>query len=114
MLAHAGFDRTTDQVIEKSREMSGNASLKSLGSTLAGNKEIKLAAKTGVDADKSTVEEKDDIWTSEQQKALEKALVEFPASIAANERWTKIGEAVEGKTKKQCVARFKFLRDQLK
>jgi len=57
---------------------------------------------------------KEDDWTQEQQKQLELALREFPASMEAQERWTKIAEKVPGKTKKQCVDRFKQLRDAIK
>ncbi|GBG29731.1 DnaJ-like subfamily C member 2 [Hondaea fermentalgiana] len=52
----------------------------------------------------------EDVWTPEQQSALEAALKEFPASMDKNERWKSIAKAVPGKKKKDCVARFKELR----
>lgn len=52
-------------------------------------------------------------WTAEQQRALETALRTFPASMDKNERWVKIAEAVPGRTKKECVERFKWIRQQL-
>lgn len=54
-------------------------------------------------------------WTASQQAALESALAKYPQSLGlnANERWDKIAACVEGKSRKQCVARFKTLRDQL-
>ena len=55
-----------------------------------------------------------DGWSAEQQKQLEKALRDFPASMEKNERWSKIADAVSGKTKRDCVARFKELRAALK
>mmetsp|Transcript_10573 Transcript_10573/g.17253 ORF Transcript_10573/g.17253 Transcript_10573/m.17253 type:complete len:570 (+) Transcript_10573:45-1754(+) len=50
------------------------------------------------------------VWSNEQQAALEAALKKFPASMDKNERWKSIAAAVEGKSKKECVARFKELR----
>merc|ERR1719215_147360 len=52
-------------------------------------------------------------WSPEQQKALETALQKHPASLDKNERWKLIAADVPGKTKGQCVERFKFLREQL-
>jgi hypothetical protein len=58
--------------------------------------------------------EDENAWSQEQQQALEKALKEFPATMDTQERWTKIAEKVPGKTKKQCVERFKELRNAVK
>jgi DnaJ family protein C protein 2 len=55
-----------------------------------------------------------DGWSAEQQKQLEKALRDFPASMEKNERWSSIANAVAGKSKRDCVARFKELRAALK
>lgn len=53
-------------------------------------------------------------WTQEQQQALEKALKDVPATLDPKERWNQIAERVPGKTKKQCVDRYKELRDAVK
>jgi len=53
-------------------------------------------------------------WSEEQQKALENALKKFPSSLPANERWAKIGQDVTGKTKKQCVDRYKHIAQLIK
>ncbi|KAL7581645.1 hypothetical protein ACA910_022194 [Epithemia clementina (nom. ined.)] len=63
------------------------------------------------DDDKSSAE---DFWTPEQDQQLQNALATYPASMEKNARWTAIAEAVQGKSKKLCVQRFKAIRDALK
>ncbi len=55
-----------------------------------------------------------DLWTTEQQRELEQALTYFPATMEKNERWKSIAAAVNGKTVKLCVTRYKWIREQLK
>ncbi len=55
-----------------------------------------------------------DLWTSEQQRELEQALTDFPAAMEKNVRWKSIAAEVNGKTMKQCVNRYKWIREQLK
>ena len=46
-----------------------------------------------------------DGWTSDQQKQLEKALRDFPASMEKNERWSKMPVTrCSGRVKRDCVA----------
>ena len=52
-------------------------------------------------------------WTAEEQKLLEEALKKYPSSLPANERWTNIAKHV-GKTKRQCVDRYKYLASLIK
>jgi hypothetical protein len=52
----------------------------------------------------------DDVWTPTQVEELQAALKAYPASMDKNERWTSIAVAVPGKNKKQCVAKFKLIR----
>uniref|UniRef100_A0A1I8AZ26 DnaJ homolog subfamily C member 2 n=1 Tax=Meloidogyne hapla TaxID=6305 RepID=A0A1I8AZ26_MELHA len=58
--------------------------------------------------DKNTEDE----WNAEQQRQFEKALKEIPSNDA--DRWDKIAAAVNGKTKKQCVRRYKKLAEMVK
>ena len=51
-------------------------------------------------------------WSQSQQKALEAALVQFPKGTT--ERWERIANKVPGKTKDQCILRFKHLAEMIK
>ncbi|XP_028810682.1 dnaJ homolog subfamily C member 2 [Denticeps clupeoides] len=51
-------------------------------------------------------------WTTEEQKLLEQALKTYPVSTA--ERWEKIAAAVPGRTKKDCMKRYKELVEMVK
>eukprot|EP00497_Spongosphaera_streptacantha_P002215 TRINITY_DN2825_c0_g2_i1.p1 TRINITY_DN2825_c0_g2~~TRINITY_DN2825_c0_g2_i1.p1 ORF type:complete len:201 (-),score=65.90 TRINITY_DN2825_c0_g2_i1:27-629(-) len=51
-------------------------------------------------------------WSAAQQKALENALKETKG-VAGVARWDKIAEMVEGKDRKECIARFKELREKV-
>ncbi|KAJ1554681.1 DnaJ (Hsp40), sub C, member 2 [Nowakowskiella sp. JEL0078] len=56
-------------------------------------------------------------WTTSQQLALEAALKQYPASqftAAPTERWVKIAELIEGKSKKDVKARVKELAEMIK
>ena len=55
-----------------------------------------------------------DDWTEAQDAALQDMLRKYPASMDKNERWSKIADGVEGKSKKQCVVRFKTIREAVK
>lgn len=50
-------------------------------------------------------------WTGIQQKQLEDAMRKYPAALPAAERWAAIALVVDGKSKQQCVARFKYIRE---
>lgn len=52
-------------------------------------------------------------WNQNQQKALEAAMKQFPASMDKKERWTKISEAIPGKTPKDCIDRVKEIKEKL-
>ena len=47
------------------------------------------------------------------QLALQNALAKHPATLERNERWKLIAADVEGKGVKECVAKFKALREAM-
>ncbi|XP_043920506.1 dnaJ homolog subfamily C member 1 isoform X2 [Protopterus annectens] len=49
------------------------------------------------------------LWTQSQQKLLEVALQQYPKGTP--ERWDKIAKYVPGKTKEECMARYKLLAE---
>ncbi|XP_076862935.1 dnaJ homolog subfamily C member 2 [Brachyhypopomus gauderio] len=51
-------------------------------------------------------------WTTEEQKLLEQALKTYPVNTP--ERWDKIAAAVPGRTKKDCMKRYKELAEMIK
>ncbi|XP_029318141.1 dnaJ homolog subfamily C member 2 [Cottoperca gobio] len=51
-------------------------------------------------------------WTTEEQKLLEQALKTYP--VSTTERWEKIAGAVPGRTKKDCMKRYKELVEMVK
>ncbi len=57
-----------------------------------------------------------DDWSQEQQKALERGLIAFPASagLSPTDRWTKIAGMVDGKDPKECVAHYKQICAEVK
>ena len=52
-----------------------------------------------------------DEWSADEQAALERALKSV--SKEAEDRWEQISAVVGSKSKKQCVARFKHIREQI-
>uniref|UniRef100_A0A671NKC5 DnaJ homolog subfamily C member 1 n=1 Tax=Sinocyclocheilus anshuiensis TaxID=1608454 RepID=A0A671NKC5_9TELE len=51
----------------------------------------------------------EDVWTQNQQRLLELALQQYPRG--ATERWDKIAKVVPGKTKEECMSRYKLLAE---
>ncbi|XP_062843939.1 dnaJ homolog subfamily C member 1 [Trichomycterus rosablanca] len=51
----------------------------------------------------------DDVWTQNQQRLLELALQQYPRGTA--ERWDKISKVVPGKSKEECMIRYKLLAE---
>lgn len=66
---------------------------------------------------KKVIEEKvpaiETTWSQDQQKLLETAIVKYPKTTVGD-RWQKIANTVPGKTKEECLARYKYLVQKVK
>lgn len=80
--------------------------------------EVKVRGRRQRDFDPVAVEEEEvedkekvdsTIWTQNQQKLLELALQQFPRGTT--ERWDRIAKVVPGKTKEECMIRYKMLAE---
>ena len=96
-------------VVNPNIKIEGNINLKEL--LQKEKKENKEEKK--IKNEKNTEKKSEANWTSEEQKLLEEALKKYPSSLPTNERWTNIAKHV-GKTKKQCVERYKYLANLIK
>ena len=56
----------------------------------------------------------DKAWTDEEDALLQEGLRKYPASMEKNERWKSISACVPGRSKKECVERFKAIREAVK
>jgi hypothetical protein len=67
-------------------------------------------------ARQAAAEEKarNDPWTQEQQGRFEEACLNFTVAYEKAERWNSIAAQVDGKTRNQCMARYKFLKDLIR
>lgn len=52
-----------------------------------------------------------DPWTQDQQNAFEEALLTFTSALEKAERWHQVAGRVDGKSRNQCMARYRFLKD---
>lgn len=65
-----------------------------------------------VDVKPTVADVSDKLWTQEQQELLETALSKYPKT-AVGDRWQKIANTVPGKTKEECLARYKYLAQKI-
>jgi hypothetical protein len=57
---------------------------------------------------------RNDPWTQEQQDRFEGACLQYTVAYEKAERWANIAAAVGGKTRNQCMARYKFIKDLIR
>eukprot|EP01042_Synura_sphagnicola_P003635 gene3635-4525_t len=79
-------------------------------------KKAKAEARLQAIKDKLAQEEAEalaDIWTQEQQLSLEMALLDNPPIVEKVERWSNVAAAVEGKSRNQCLARYRYIKRRI-
>ena len=96
-----GKHRTVDEIIAKVKDLQKS-----------NRKANKKKNKSKQNSPQKKDEDDPSNWSKEQQSALENAL-RAVRTVPAQEKWDKVAEMVPGKTKKQCVERFKWIRAQL-
>ena len=123
-----GFIATADDCIEASRKLAasgpnrpatlvtGGALPESAAAAPPTKSEAATPAASSASGDKPAEGTAKPVreWTAEEQKLLEAALREFPATMEINERWSAIASKVGTRTKKECAARVKELKAKAK
>lgn len=101
--------RTKEECIEKYNSIASSAAAPSSSSTAVAD------GGTGGNAvESSATTEEGAPWTEEQDALLQEMLRKYPADMEKNERWKMIARGVPGRTKKECVDRFKAIREAVK
>ena len=100
--------RTREECVERYNVIAQGASASS--ASAGGSTAAAACDSTGADGGA------DEGWTEKQDKFLQNGLAKYTARTYPdkNERWGLIADMVPGKNKKQCVARFKEIREALK
>lgn len=73
----------------------------------------KKAKKVTATEDKQGAAAAEAAWSQDDQKLLETAIVKYPKTTAGD-RWQKIANSVPGRTKEECLARYKYLVQKVK
>uniref|UniRef100_H2YKK7 DnaJ homolog subfamily C member 1 n=1 Tax=Ciona savignyi TaxID=51511 RepID=H2YKK7_CIOSA len=100
-----------DDITTRSNGLIGETELH--GSSYVGMQQVIGKESSGPQLRDSPEPEEEDTlsWSQPQQKLLEMSLTQFPKSSA--ERWDKIAKCVPGKSKQQCIARYRFLAEKI-
>lgn len=105
--------RTKEECIDKYNQIASSAAPPSSTSAAIGTSKSKPeAADDG--GGLTNANDTEGAWTEEQDSLLQEMLRKYPANMDKNERWKLIAKGVPGKTKKECVQRFKAIREAVK
>ena len=101
LLAHWMLDRSSDQTTAVTTTATLSAT-------------TPAAAAPSTKAEDGGNDETPKEWTEEEDLLLQEMLKQHPASMDKNERWKLIAKGVQGRTKKECVQRFKDIREAVR
>eukprot|EP00580_Thalassiosira_gravida_P018790 CAMPEP_0201670286 /NCGR_PEP_ID=MMETSP0494-20130426/26347_1 /ASSEMBLY_ACC=CAM_ASM_000839 /TAXON_ID=420259 /ORGANISM="Thalassiosira gravida, Strain GMp14c1" /LENGTH=674 /DNA_ID=CAMNT_0048151303 /DNA_START=60 /DNA_END=2084 /DNA_ORIENTATION=- len=101
--------RTKEDCIEKYNQIASTA-----GPASAETTKPTPPADASSGGDSNVKDGDDEVWTEEQDALLQEMLRKYPASMEKNERWKSIAKGVPGRNKKECVQRFKAIRDAVR
>ena len=101
------MDRTVPEITKKTKEAQKKMHQYTSGASMYSSSTVVTQRKGK--SEETNKEEKPEVdeWSQTQQKLLEVALKKFGKD--EENRWDKIAETVEGKTKRQCMLRYKFI-----
>jgi DnaJ family protein C protein 2 len=110
--------RTKEECIEKYNSIASSAAAvaatapSSAAAAAAPSSSAVADGDAGGDAvESSAAAEEGAAWSEEQDALLQEVLRKYPADMEKNERWKMIARGVPGRTKKECVQRFKAIRE---
>jgi len=106
------MDRPVSEITKKTKEAQKKMHQYTSGTNMYSSSTVVTQRKGKTEETSKDEKTEVDEWSQAQQKLLEIALKKIGKD--EENRWDKIAETVEGKTKRQCMLRYKFIAQQLK
>ena len=111
--------RTKEDCIEKYNQIASSAAPPSSNTAPAASSSgtsssSAAAAGGGGESKNANATTEEGGWSEEQDSLLQEMLRKYPAEMEKNEQWKQIAKGVPGRTKKECVQRFKAIREALR
>lgn len=111
--------RTKEECIEKYNQVASSAAPSASSGVAAATTTVSSGTSNsssggGGDSKNTSENNNEESWTEEQDSLLQEMLRKYPADMDKNERWKSIAKGVPGRTKKECVQRFKAIREAVK